>query len=262
MQEIHVSNYVWLSFLLIVSLLIDTQVPPRVQPVYETATISYPYKSEEDTIVPSWLSIVLGAVMAPIMLALAFPTGRDSCVQHVRSRRFSEVLHVLLGIYEALILTLFFTTCAKKYAGRLRPCFIQMCDYNTTTGECSASRTRQWESRQSFPSGHSSSAFATFGFVTLYALGVLRNLRPPAWIPPLCLHLVSLLPLMLAGFISISRTVDYRHNYSDILAGAVLGLVVAYNCHNLHFKSRRHHYSLPMNSHATEVLTDSGSSNF
>jgi len=39
---------------------------------------------------------------------------------------------------------------------------------------------------------------------------------------------MSLAPLGLASYVAMSRTMDYRHHWEDVLAGSALGLGVAY----------------------------------
>jgi len=42
-------------------------------------------------------------------------------------------------------------------------------------------------------------------------------------------------PLAIAFFISMSRAIDYHHNFSDIIAGALIGLGVAYYVYFLYY---------------------------
>jgi membrane-associated phospholipid phosphatase len=135
-------------------------------------------------------------------------------------------------------LAMFTTTVAKKIAGRPRPCFYAMCGWvsNSTAGSgtCTAARLAQWESRQSFPSGHSSLSMAGLGFLGMYLLEKCEQLqRPPRFLTVLQLHaaqLCALVPFAVAMWVAISRTVDYWHHYSDVIAGAVLGFGIARVC--------------------------------
>ncbi|KAI0709298.1 phosphatidic acid phosphatase type 2/haloperoxidase [Earliella scabrosa] len=78
---------------------------------------------------------------------------------------------------------------------------------------------------RSFPSGHSSLSFAGLGFLTFYLAGKLhlfdeKGHTAKAWI--------ALAPLAGAALVAISRTMDYRHHWQDVLTGSLLGLVVSY----------------------------------
>lgn len=103
-------------------------------------------------------------------------------------------------------------------------------------GYCTADMRRQWEARQSFPSGHSSFAFAGLVFLSLFLLEKLkpapRRPQTPSPAPGLTVwmqlqQLAALLPVGLAMWIAETRTVDFWHNYDDILAGSVLGATIA-----------------------------------
>ncbi|KAF9235900.1 phosphatidic acid phosphatase type 2/haloperoxidase [Melanogaster broomeanus] len=78
---------------------------------------------------------------------------------------------------------------------------------------------------RSFPSGHSSLSFAGLGFLTFYLAGKLhlfdtRGHATKAWL--------ALAPLAGASWVAISRTMDYRHHWQDVITGSLLGLVVSY----------------------------------
>lgn len=78
---------------------------------------------------------------------------------------------------------------------------------------------------RSFPSGHSSLSFAGLGFLGFYLAGKLhlfdhRGYAAKAWI--------SLVPFAGAALVAISRTMDYRHHWQDVLVGSILGTVVSY----------------------------------
>ncbi|PIL24044.1 hypothetical protein GSI_13795 [Ganoderma sinense ZZ0214-1] len=68
-------------------------------------------------------------------------------------------------------------------------------------------------------------SFAGLGFLAFYLAGKMhlfdeRGHTVKAWI--------ALVPLSGAALVAISRTMDYRHHWQDVLTGSLLGLVTAY----------------------------------
>lgn len=94
------------------------------------------------------------------------------------------------------------------------------------------------EGRKSFPSGHSSSAFAAFGFIAYYiwgkSLAFSRKGRSSgeSW-----RFLIGTPTMFLALFIVISRTQDYRHHWEDVTVGSIIGLASAYICYRIYYPS-------------------------
>lgn len=76
-----------------------------------------------------------------------------------------------------------------------------------------------------FPSGHSTAAFAGFGFLFLWL-----NAKLKVWAdhrPAFYKLLLTILPLLMACLISCSLTIDAAHNWWDIVAGSLIGAVMA-----------------------------------
>jgi phosphatidate phosphatase len=78
------------------------------------------------------------------------------------------------------------------------------------------------EMRLSFPSGHSSFSAYTMIFCAIY-LQARMNWRGSH----LLRHFLQFLLIMLAWYTALSRISDYKHHWSDVLAGSTLGAVVA-----------------------------------
>ncbi|XP_012271544.1 putative phosphatidate phosphatase [Orussus abietinus] len=132
--------------------------------------------------------------------------------------------------------TVLFTDIAKYTIGRLRPHFMTVCVPNvdcnllenqhryiedfTCTSNFSTKLLK--EVRLSFPSGHSSFSAYTMLYVALYL-----QLRFTWEGSKLLKHVLQIICLLMAWFTAMSRVTDYKHHWSDVLAGSTLGVVVA-----------------------------------
>ncbi|KAK3862686.1 hypothetical protein Pcinc_031477 [Petrolisthes cinctipes] len=78
------------------------------------------------------------------------------------------------------------------------------------------------EARLSFPSGHASFSAFTMVYFVIYL-----EVRYKFKTPRLVLPFLQFLCLMLAIYTSFSRIADYKHHWSDVLSGFLLGTTVA-----------------------------------
>ena len=131
----------------------------------------------------------------------------------------SELADVGLHTAESLTMAIALTGALKGAVGRARPEADQEHPYSFGFG-----RGFSADSFQSFPSGHTSSAFATAAAVS----AEIGRLYPK--------HRVWVKPLLYggAGLVGVSRTYNNKHWASDVVAGAALGTfsgwkVVRYN---------------------------------
>ncbi|EKX46947.1 hypothetical protein GUITHDRAFT_107299 [Guillardia theta CCMP2712] len=189
--------------------------------------LSYPVGNQQ---VPESLLFVI-AYFVPIAIIFFVSSSLDK----------SDFCVSFLALSQSVSLTLMSTTIAKKFAGRPRPCFFAMCGWvaNQTghrgaAGHCTGTTLKVWDSRQSFPSGHASFSMAGLGFLGLYLLDKLEcQARQQRLLSPIQYQVgqvVSFVPFALAVWIAITRTMDYWHNFDDILAGAVLGFAWGQYC--------------------------------
>ncbi|KAG2034196.1 phosphatidic acid phosphatase type 2/haloperoxidase [Suillus americanus] len=144
--------------------------------------------------------------------------------------------HSTLGLILSLSMTRAITQFVKVTVGRPRPDLISRCQPVTSSADpfwglstadiCTQTVPRILEDGwRSFPSGHASLSFAGLGFLAFYLAGKLhlfdtRGHVSKAWI--------SIAPLVGAMFVAISRTMDYRHHWQDVVVGSALGLLLAY----------------------------------
>jgi len=160
-------------------------------------SVAYP---EVPDIVSNALLMILSIVLPVAIFALA----------QIYLKNGHDCHHAMLGLFVAISLTNVFTASVKSAAGRYRPNWL-----STYHGD-------ENEGRYSFPSGHSSNSFAGMVFLSLYFMGKFQVFRKDQ-VVPLWKPLIGLSPLLICFFIAVSRTVDYHHNFSDILAGSLIG---------------------------------------
>jgi diacylglycerol diphosphate phosphatase/phosphatidate phosphatase len=87
----------------------------------------------------------------------------------------------------------------------------------------------------SFPSGHATVACAGFGFLFLWT-----NAKFKVWAagrPAFWKLLAVTVPLLQAALIAGSLTIDNAHNTSDIIMGAVIGVLLALGSYRMVYAS-------------------------
>lgn len=169
----------------------------------------------------------------------------------------------LTALIFACVLELFTTCMIKLYAGRLRPDYLsrlKLFGYTADTRVDSNGKIVSsggslvpdphqdpefycalghsvshvlTEGRLSFPSGHSSNSFAV---CIIFSLFLFSHLRPFAYKGSLLRFCVALSPMALALTVATSRTRDNKHNFSDVLTGALIGTGAAFSSFFLCFR--------------------------
>lgn len=140
-----------------------------------------------------------------------------------------------------LALTTCVTELIKIMVGGLRPAFPRVCipgqippsTYTTLaiTSDAQCSQTDEAmlkDYRKSFPSGHTSYAFAAALYLSLYFVWRAASLRSSfsyvsAQVFSHLLMICVSLPLWCALLIGVSRLLDNKHWYWDVIAGAGIG---------------------------------------
>lgn len=167
------------------------------------------------------------------------------------------------------------TDIGKYSIGRLRPHFISVCQPQMLDGttcsdpqnigryitdfQCIGAKNSTRlikEMRLSFPSGHSSFSAYTMLYCALYLQSRLTWSRGK-----LLKHGIQFFLIMLAWFTALSRVSDYKHHWSDALAGSLLGSLTALtvaNCVSDLFDRRASKQILPSTRHE---LTNSPGTN-
>ncbi|CAG9945945.1 unnamed protein product [Clonostachys rosea f. rosea IK726] len=196
----------------------------------------YPLRKE---IIPIWLAAFLASVV-PIVIIL---------LMQVRIRSFWDVNNAVIGLLYSLIVAAVFQVFLKWLIGGLRPHFLDVCKpdislasdqgYNRkgftniyyTKEICTGDEKEINDSLESFPSGHTTAAFAGFIYLYLYLnakLKVFSNYHPAMW------KLIAVYaPVLGATLIGGALTIDEFHNWYDVVAGAVIGTVMAFSAYRM-----------------------------
>jgi membrane-associated phospholipid phosphatase len=206
--------------LIILGAIVDSATPRKQDIDPSNATIKYPVLSST---VPTWMLFVIGIFFPAAVFITAFLFQRSENPGLAKA----ELHRVFLAFALCLTATLLTTFLGKKLAGRPRPNCLALSGYSA--GVFTAKESDVNEAFQSFPSGHASSAFACLVFLSLYFLEKLKlnsnsdeDIVNASWKP-----ILAMLPIMLAGWIGITRMTDYWHHPSDVVAGALLGSLYA-----------------------------------
>lgn len=168
--------------------------------------------------------------------SLFVPLGTLAAYNVVRVSSVKKHEATYLPLLISISLACFVTDIIKNAVGRPRPDLLARCvpsqgvkpDTLVTITACQAPNNHKLQDGfRSFPSGHSSFAFAGLGFVSLFFAGQFRlfNLGSHRDLTQL---LFCLAPFIGALLIAISRCEDYRHDVYDVCVGGAIGFTAAY----------------------------------
>ncbi|TDZ14009.1 PA-phosphatase related-family protein [Colletotrichum spinosum] len=196
---------------------------------------AYPYRG---WIVETWVAGLLSTLIPIAVILLA----------QFRVRSFWDVNNGVTGLMFSLTLASFIQVVVKQLIGGFRPYFLDVCmpdlsraSANNATGLNAVGfqqimytvdictqpdRMKLKDAMTSFPSGHSTAAFAAYVFLFLYLnakLKVWADYRPALW-----KIVLTFAPLFGALLIACSLTINQAHNWYDIIVGSAIGTAVAF----------------------------------
>ncbi|KAJ2666377.1 hypothetical protein GGH99_006754 [Coemansia sp. RSA 1285] len=221
----------WLVTLvsMLVWLYLSTATPHYQAFSVDDKSISYPYvRPSQQTVTVPMLFFV--AIAVPIAIIAGISLGH---------RKSTYDFHVaLLGLLMGVSLTLMFTDVLKNVVGRPRPNLLARClpvlpkeplrdppHGLSTIDICTQENIAVLnEGFRSFPSGHTSLSFAGMTYLMFYLAGKLHIFdgQGHSYKP-----FLVFMPLLIAAIVGATRLADYWHHSTDVLFGAMIGIVTA-----------------------------------
>ncbi|XP_044490291.1 lipid phosphate phosphatase 2-like [Mangifera indica] len=225
-QVLRIHMYDWLILILLgVIEIILNVIEPFHRFVGQDMMMDLKYPMKPNT-VPFWAVPLIGIVLPCIVIYVYYFFRKDIYDLH----------HAILGLLYSVLVTGVITDAIKDGVGRPRPDFFWRCFPNgtgifdpvTKNVLCTGDKKVINEGHKSFPSGHTSWAFAGLGFLALYLSGKIQVFDRKGHVAKLCL---IIFPLLVASMVAVSRVDDYWHHWQDVFGGAIIGTVVATFCY-------------------------------
>ncbi|KAF2755215.1 PAP2-domain-containing protein [Pseudovirgaria hyperparasitica] len=252
-----------LDYLIIIVLIgafyaIDKIEPYHQQFSLKNYTLHYTYAVKERVPVPLLIVLVVGfpaAVIAVYTLVIdglfshAIPTAPKSGMRRMLTGRYRfkdrlwEFNCGLLGLALAVGAAFTITGALKNAIGKPRPDLIDRCKPLVTedpgplllSNYTICTQEDQYIFRdgfKSFPSGHSSSAFAGLFYLSIYLAAKMHVLdsKGEVW-----KTFIVMVPTLAAALIAGSRIMDARHHPFDVITGSLLGMLTAWGSYRQYF---------------------------
>ncbi|GBC07864.1 hypothetical protein RclHR1_07740003 [Rhizophagus clarus] len=225
-----------IDWILVIIFIIGCIMVEKIEPFHrlfslEDKSIQFPYSEKER--VPVWLCMIFALIVPFIII---------SFVALVIKRSLHDWHHGSLGLLLSVSLTLLITETFKILVGRPRPDLIDRCQpikssadaqvYGLSSSEICTRTDLLNDGFKSFLSAHASISFAGLGFLSFYLAGKLHVFDRKGHTYK---GFIAVAPLILATYIAISRTQDYRHHWQDVLSGSILGFVLGFYAYHQYY---------------------------
>lgn len=261
----YILDYVIIVVLCVIFYIVDKTEPFHQLFSLENYTLHYPYAVQERVSV-LWLFIL--CIFAPAVIIGIYTMVIDGLFSHKTAMPTSRGVKRLTGRYRFKdrlwelncgILGLGLSVCAaftitgalKNAIGKPRPDLIARCEIDPAVRDTFTSDAFRHkltlssvaicqqknnyilqDGFKSFPSGHSSSAFAGLFYLSLYLAGKMHILdsKGEVW-----KSVIVTIPTIGAALVAGSRIMDARHHPFDVLSGSALGILVAWGSYRQYF---------------------------
>lgn len=205
-------------------------------------SLKHPFKDSTVTSAMLYgIGFVLGSVVIAVVEAMwIYGVEKTDPQQRLDINKYGKNWILIRNIYLSLIPFIFgaitehvVTDIGKYSIGRLRPHFFDVCKVDFSKVNCSAGYIEEFECtgedsnrirevRLSFPSGHASFS----SYVAVYLMIFLQK-RLTFLFKSMIRPMLQLLIFVMAYYTCLSRVSDYKHHPTDVLAGAVVGIISA-----------------------------------
>lgn len=209
------------------------------------------FSGSGDIVYPQFAYPERGWIISPVLSGIlsALVPIAVILIAQTRIRSFWDANNAILGVLYALILGTLFQVIIKQLIGGFRPYFLDVCqpdpsrltpssnntglnhvgfhDIMYTVDVCTNPDKQALKNAMtSFPSGHSTAAFAGYVFLFLW-----MNAKLKVWSGhQTSFYWLALImaPLLGATLMACALTIDQAHNWYDILAGSAIGTAMAF----------------------------------
>ncbi|KAF2192716.1 lipid phosphate phosphatase-like protein 1 [Zopfia rhizophila CBS 207.26] len=251
-----------LDYVIIVALIITFYAIDKVEPFHQefslqNYTLHYTYAKKERIPVPELCIVAVGAPAVIIgiytlvidgLFSHQTPTAASGGRRRLTGRyrlkdRLWELNCGILGLGLSVCAAFTITGALKNAIGKPRPDLIDRCMVKADTKEdpfklstrdiCSQpDNAILKDGFRSFPSGHSSTAFAGLFYLSLYLAAKMHVLdsKGEVW-----KSFIVMVPTLAAALVAGSRIMDARHHPFDVLSGSALGILVAWGSYRQYF---------------------------
>ncbi|KAF2814867.1 PAP2-domain-containing protein [Mytilinidion resinicola] len=252
-----------LDYVIIIVLIAGFFALDAVEPFHQhfslqNYTLHYPY-AEHERVPVAWLVVI--ACFGPAVVIAVYTLVIDGLFSHQVSTttpagrrrkltgkyrmkdRLWELNCGILGLALAVGASFVIVGALKNAIGKPRPDLIARCKPNTQTDPpglklsdhsicTNKDNAVLKDGFRSFPSGHSSTAFAGLFYLSIYLVGKMHVLdsKGEVW-----KTFIILIPTLGAALIAGSRIMDARHHPFDVLSGSALGILVAWGAYRQYF---------------------------
>lgn len=224
----YLPDWITVTTLLVIFFLIVEQAEP-FQRDFKLSDVSlqHPFATKE-RITDNMLYVI--STLVPMLVIVCLVKTQKKIL---KDHKLHYMMISMLGLMVSVSATGVFSDILKVWIARPRPDFLERCgapssvpvDRYVTAKVCTAPLGRAYllDGMKSTPSAHASLSFAGLFYLSLwlfnhYEVGLLVQ----GW-----KIIVFFLPNLLAMYVGLSRTQDYRHHFFDIAFGTVIGIGAA-----------------------------------